>query len=321
MKRFALKTLLLLAILLVCDYIIGTALEYMFLQNKSGASGFILNHLQTKMYDAYIMGASDAERGYIPSILEDELGLTVFNTGEAGTSILYNYATLKLILRNSKPKLIIWDLTNADYYYRPDAAKISMITPFYRDKDIRKLLTDISPLNRIWLCSRIYPFNHKVISIMSSYLNKPKPGVDGNNGYNPVFDAVDINRINDPIKQFDDEEITFNKRTPDMQAKDKLIRHYCDAFIQLCQTNDIKLVAFYCPKAPISKKIATVPLLTGELQAKLRTSGVPLHIILPSAYAEMNNPHLFYDLSHLNAKGAKVYTTIVAHHLKSDLGK
>lgn len=310
---------MLLTIITGGDFIIGTALQKMFFTNHSGAPGYVLNHLTSKKYDAYVMGASGAQRGYIPTLFQQELGLTVFNTGEAGTNILHNYAALQLILKHHTPKLIIWDITNADYYFRPDASKTGMITPYHRDSSIRQLLYDILPLNKLWLLSRIYPYNQKVLSIVGTYIFKPKPGVAGDNGYHALNEVLNPNKLQNPMVQFYEEEQSAYKRNPDMAAKDKLIRKYFFEFIKLCRVNNITLVAFHCPKAPLNQVIASTPLLSEELVWQLKQHNIPLYSIMPSDYPQMRDLSLYYDFSHLNHAGATVYSSIIAEHLSDEL--
>jgi hypothetical protein len=316
MKRLLINALLLFAIIFLGDFVIGSTLQKMFFANRSGAPGYVLNHVANKKYDAYVMGSSGAQRGYIPAVFQKELGLTVFNTGETGTNIFHNYAALRLILKHNKPKLIIWDFTDADYYYRPDAGKTAMITPYYRDSEIRKLLTDITPLNRIWLLSRIYPYNQKMLSIIGTYIRKPKPGVEGDNGYHALTGVLNPDTVENPSGIFTDEMKSIASRTPDQQAKDRIVRRYFFAFIRLCRENNIRLMAFYCPKAPLTEALASTPSLSDELRDELEKHNIPLFCIMPKTYPEMNNLSYYYDVHHLNHAGALAFSNIVAGLLK-----
>ncbi|GEM_PF-2808059 len=317
MKRLLFKSILLLAITILLDFSIGKVLAYMFFANTSGAPGYVLNHAVAKHYDAYIMGASGAQRGYIPSILSQELGMNVLNTGEAGTNIFHNYAALKLILKQNTPKLIIWDLTDADYYYRPDAGKTGMITPYYKDASIKKLLYDMEPLNRLWLCSKIYPYNGKILSIVGSYFLKPNAEAGGDRGYHPILGTINPRLRSLYLRQFSEEQSYVLHRSKDDAAKDVLIRKYFHAFIRLCQQNNIQLIAFHCPKAPLNSQIASTPLISVELRAQLHKYNIPLYSIMPSQYPQMNELNLYYDFSHLNHRGAQVYSRIVARHIRN----
>lgn len=319
MRRLIYKALLFLAILVLLDGLIGLGLRKMFFANRSGAPGYVLNHLMDKPYDAYIMGASGAQRGYVPAVLQQELGISVFNTGEAGTNIFHNYAALQLILEHHKPKLIIWDLTNADYYYRPDASKTGMISPYYRQAAIYKMLLDIQPLNRFWFMSKTYPYNQKVLSIASTYLHKSATEVMGDNGYHPLYTVFQPQEHDNPLGLYYEELASTKKRSKEEQKQDLLIRKYFHAFIQLCQENNIKLIAFHCPKAPLNSEVASTPLVSAELKTQLTMHNIPLYCIMPSQYPSMQNLKLYYDFSHLNHAGATEYSKIIATKLQSEL--
>ena len=319
MKRFVINAVLLLTLSLVLDFGIGKALKYMYFANTSGAPGYVLNHAVSQPYDAYIMGASGAQRGYIPSVISRELGMEVLNTGEAGTNIFHNYATLKLVLKHRTPKLIIWDLTDADYFYRPDAGKTGMITPYHHDPDIKELLYDLDPLNKLWLCSKIYPYNGKILSIVSSYVSKPNAQAAGDKGYHPIDGSINLKMKSQYLRQFSEEQSYIKHRSIDEATKDALIRKYFHAFIQLCRDNNVRLIAFHCPKAPLNSQIASTPLISEELRAQLQHYNIPLYSIMPSQYPEMNNLSLYFDFSHLNHSGAQVYSRIIAEHIKSEL--
>ncbi len=319
MRRFFYRALFFLSILALLDGLLGLTLRHMFFANRSGAPGYVLNHLMDKPYDAYIMGASGAQRGYVPAVLQQELGISVFNTGEAGTNIFHNYAALQLILQKHKPKLIIWDLTNADYFYRPDASKTGMISPYYHHPAIYKMLLDIQPLNRFWLCSKSYPYNQKILSILSTYLHKSAAEVMGDNGYHPLFTVFNPREHDNPLSIYYEELTSTKQRSKEQQRQDLLIRKYFHAFIKLCRENDIKLIAFHCPKAPLNHEVASTPLLAPELKAQLTHYNIPLFSIMPSEYPAMFNPGYYYDFSHLNHAGATAYSRIIATKLKAVL--
>lgn len=320
MKKLISKGFLFLIILVVADYVAGTVMGKMYFSIETGTSGARINHLLHNKYDAYIMGASSVKHGCIPEIIEAEIGMSVRNAGENGVNVLYNYTLLQLILQHHKPKLIIWDVSNADFYYSQMNSKTELIVAYHEIESIRTLLYKIDPINKVALFSKIYPYNQKLLAILISYFRDKKHNGSEYSGYDPLYGSLDPESISDPDLLFEQAvKENAKKRNSELDPRSKLIREYFYKFINECKTNDIKLVAVYAPRAPISKGFSSIPLIAPRIVKELQQHSIPLHIILSGDYPQLSVVEKFKDVSHVNDVGAREYSKIIAHYIRKDM--
>jgi hypothetical protein len=320
MKKLLIKFLLFLLLIWVYDLVIGTMIEKLYFSIETGTSGAMINHLTKNKYDVYIMGASAAQHGYIPEIIEKEIGMSVYNAGEDATSIFYKYAILQLILTHHKPKVIIWDMLDVDYFHEPKFDKTNLLLPYRDNPDIFKLLTDIDPLSHAVKLSHIYPYNQKIAAIASEYFRKGSPEVT-NRGYLPIIGSIDLSKIGDYSDFVEINLKAIKLRESRVTPGDLLLREYLYKFIELCHTNNIELIAFTSPRCPANMEMASTPLISKIYVEELSRHGIRINYILPSTYTELYRSGLFKDLGHLNHSGAQIFSKIVAAKVKKHLAE
>ncbi len=321
MKKLLTKVMIFLSILVLFDQLIGRVLENWYFDLDTGTSGALINHLAEINYDVYIMGASAAQHGYVPDIIEAEVGMPTYNAGEDATSIFYKYAILQLILKRNKPKVILWDISDIDYFFDKHYTKVNLLRPYRKTPHINRLLVDIDFTNSLTNTFRMLPYNQKVAAIIAELLKSPSERDLTDRGYIPLHDTVDLRKYNanDFDKYLSENLITNTVITRTDRRRDLLAKQYFNLFIDECRVNGIFLIAFVSPRCPANTAIASTTFISEELIAALQKKGVPLHIIIPASYPELNDCNLYKDLSHLNHQGAQVYSRIVGEILKSSI--
>jgi hypothetical protein len=319
--KLAIRFLIFIIIFGVLDFVIGSALKKMYFSIETGTSGAMINHLTQSKYDAYIMGASAAQHGYIPKVISDELGITVYNAGEDATSIFYKYAILQLILKHHKPKVIIWDVLDLDYFYYPEYAKTNFIKPYYEVPEIYEMLVELDRTNVALKLSRIYPYNHKIAAIVSELVSRKSSADYSQNGYLPVYGKFDDRRSSVYDHYVRDYFADIQRREANHTANDLLVRVYLGKFIELCQGNDIKIIAFTSPRCPANKDLASTPLISKELVEFMLSKGIIVRHITPNLNPELCRTDIFKDLGHLNHQGADLFSRIVAKEVKRVLSQ
>jgi hypothetical protein len=296
---------------------IGSAIKKLYFSIETGTSGALINHLIKNPYDTYIMGSSQSQHGYIPSIIEDEIGQSVYNAGEDGTDILYKYAVLHLILKTHKPKLIIWEVSYTDYSYY--GGSIKLLLPYYENKKVREMLNTIDPMLKIAMFSKIYPYNQKIATILTSYFGKTKNlNATNDKGYSPIYGFLEPTKVpylKASLRQRMAHNARLNKNNPD---KDIIAQQYFHKFISDCKNRGIVLIAFEAPPNPVADSTVTQS-LSPQIIQELRDNDVKLHRILHTDYPQLNHLENYRDFSHLNHSGATVYSQIVAKILKKEL--
>ena len=84
-----------------------------------------------------ILGSSHAVRHYVPSVIQDSLGLTCYNCGEPGCGIIPAYARYKMVAERNKPKLVIYEVTPGyDYLVSDDYSKYLGKVRQYSEKNL-----------------------------------------------------------------------------------------------------------------------------------------------------------------------------------------
>ena len=176
---FALKAIRLLAIVLLFDFLVGNTLKHFYFNQKYGRQYRAYYTIEKTNADILIFGSSRAFNHYRPDVFESRLKQTCYNSGSPGQFLLYDYATLKAILKRYTPKLIILDLMPEslaveDFSFNT-YDRLSFLLPYYKQhREMRPVLDLKSPNEKLKLFSSIYPFNSSLIYTTAGFLNLEK---------------------------------------------------------------------------------------------------------------------------------------------------
>lgn len=278
----------------VVDVLFGMACRYL---NSNAKGGDTANHhyiTMTQTEPVIIMGSSRAIHHYKPNIMEDSLGLGVYNCGLDGNGILFQYGRLELLLERYRPKIIIYDVYPIFDIYGSDVVRdLGWLRRWYGHESLDSLFVDISPSEKYKLKSNLYRYNGSFIQMISDNIN-PIQTVTYK-GYKPLYGIVDYEPDSD-----DDPVVEWNPL--------KLM--YFRKFIDLCSRNDIKLVVVYSPN--LGKKESTSFNCLTEL---CKTYDIP--VIDYYGGGEFNDSTKFFkDATHLNDEGAEAFTRSIIRHIK-----
>jgi hypothetical protein len=108
-------TLLLFALLLIGDRLIGALLENIFYKQYHGDDHITMHVLDSVRCEILIMGSSRASHHYISDSLEHYTGKTVFNGGRDNMGIHYTYAVTEVLLKRHQPEFIVFDIIPYNY--------------------------------------------------------------------------------------------------------------------------------------------------------------------------------------------------------------
>ena len=176
---FTAKLLLLLFIVFLLDFSIGKTLRYFYFKQECGREYRATYAIEKTTDDILIFGSSRAYHHYIPTIIEDKLKQSCYNTGSPGQFLLYNYATFKAISKRYTPKVMILDVSPDDLGVDEDSYdRLSFLLPYYKNHpEIRPIVDLKSPFEKFKLLSSIYAFNSSSILINRLYLQTLSPRV------------------------------------------------------------------------------------------------------------------------------------------------
>lgn len=248
--------------------------------------------------DVLILGTSRAHCHYVPSIIEDSLGMSVYNGGIDGTKNIYShYFMLCQVLRHHKPKVLLMDILPGDFHRQKDPfTGLAILAPLFgRDKEADSLFMKAG-MYYPYLLSHIYRYNARFISNLGglgmkshSYSLKGFLPLEGHS-----------RSLNLSI---------YERRGEEDYEKLSYIEKTCEK----CRDNGIRLVFAVSPYYTVADKSLYEPVR--KIAEKWEVTMLDYH----TSELFHNRETLFRDEMHLNSEGAYRYTHILAFDLKKIL--
>ena len=198
MRSFIVKVAACLLALVVLDFVVGSALDYVSSHVTSGEAGRDNYISDSVAADLLIMGSSKAFRHYNAQMMTDSLGLSCFNCGEGACGILLAYARLQMIGERCHPKHIIYEVTPIyDYliYDESQRALGRMKLHYGRIPAIDSLLWQVDATQSYKMWSRLYRHNSScLMDLISLFKSSGQEGVRGFSPFEGTFDAMKVQK-------------------------------------------------------------------------------------------------------------------------------
>ncbi|GLB52714.1 hypothetical protein NBRC110019_17540 [Neptunitalea chrysea] len=297
MKKYLITIFIGLVAIFICDFLIGTGLEYFYRKTKKSSHlGHITYTLEETNEDVLIFGTSRGHHHYDANMIADSLGLTTYNTGLDGHFIFYQTAALKSVLARYTPKKVVLDFSGTFEYDQSDYDRLATLLPYY---DTHPELEDIilmrSYFERYKLISSIYPYNSLILTIMKG--NVAKDSKKNLNGYSPINKVYKGTLDSIPVKEY--YEVDPNK-----------IESFKE-FLKLSKDNDIDIVVVCSPNYYEFKKSYSLELC----RDMCKEFEVPFLDYSKDEYY-LKHVELFKDRTHMNKQGATRFTQEIIDLLK-----
>ena len=169
---FITKSVIIISIIILIDFTAGSILNKLYFMQNHGFDYRTTFTMEQNTADLLVFGASSANHHYRPDAF-GKTNLSFYNCGRDGNFIFYHYAILQATLKRYKPKLVILDITEEDFYKSPDSYdRISSLLPYYKTHpEIKEIVEMKSKWEQFKMLSRIYPFNSKIISSFTGYID------------------------------------------------------------------------------------------------------------------------------------------------------
>ena len=307
------KALVFIAILIVSDQAMGRGLRYLYFHQKTGVQQALTKVFSDVKTDILIFGNSRAQHHYASRILADSLKMSCFNAGQdGGHSILLPYAQMKVITERYSPKIIILEFhPNSIVHYPNDYDRLSILLPYYKEyPELRPFILLRSPLERVKLMSAIYPFNSKLntnlMNIIRFYTSMPAIKKQDYEGYIPIKDKV----MNIGMLKPEPEIATQSVVDPNMVNALKNI-------IRLCKEKNISLFIVSSPTFHTVNEKQSPPSSASKLSLEIIRKENATYLDFSYDPLFIGKLEWFVDQNHLNDKGAKLFTSMLAERLKS----
>lgn len=297
MKKYLRNIILFFVAVVVIDFLFGKACQYMNDHSKGGGIKSRYYVCKESDEDVLVFGSSRAKHHYVPDVIEDSLHMTCYNAGEDGNGIILCYGFLKMITERYSPKLIIYDVAGFDMYEDDNMKYLDLMKPFYYENGIDSIFWSVEPKTRIMMLSNLYRYNTTCLRLFGNYIH---PMTNFQKGYLALNKTMDY-----------EPEIKEEKE----QAVDTLKIHYFEQFIRLAQDKGVSLVCCVSPSYKASTndgKYKPVKELCEQYQVPYLYAGADPEI--------SDNKAFFQDRTHMNDKGARLYTSkLVSRMVDNDV--
>jgi hypothetical protein len=300
---FMKKGFMFLLIFLLVEVTLGSAAQYLFFSQSSGKHARITKLIKEAEADLFVFGSSHAARHYVPSVFEEELGLTTHNAGVLGQQLLFHTSLLEMVLERTRPKVIILNIDSYWLFNSPVAYdRITDLSPYYWDypeilAPKLRLYSEMEPLK---LHFKSYQYNSTMVHALK-YRLVPQPD---DHGYIPLtgeMEPVDMSEV----------EMVINPKGG--QRIDENFVAALDRFIALTRKHQIKLIFVRSPNVLGNWGESASYKLIKE---KADQADVPL-FDYDKDQRFVANFDLFNDQAHLNDKGAKYFSRLISQDLDS----
>lgn len=294
--------------LYVVQYIVDTGLQ----KNKNG------NYEQwNKIFsgdlnsDIIVLGSSRALVHYDPRIIENYTGFTCYNFGISGGGFLMQNAKWESYLEYNKPPLIAVQNVDLDMLLKDDEIfGKSQFLPYLSERTVADNLKQMD--NSIWIENLIPLYKYR--GLRSSFILGLKSyfGLINNTKSAFYHGYAEVN------KEWDNSFEEFKSSHKEIiYSWDKMQFgfNYLRNLIQECKNKNIDLILAYAPmyieRQEITPQKETVDSIFSEMAASNN-----IQFWDYSKDSVCFNKEYFYNSSHLNTKGSKIFSRHFAGDLK-----
>ena len=300
MKRYLIGITLFFIIMFAVDFIFGKVMFYA--ESKSSSKNYHCMYEADE--DILILGSSYAVRNIVPSVIEDSLGISCYNAGQAGNGSMVAWARYNMFIKNHTPKLIIYTLTPGyDYLKTDDYSKyLNAVKPYYgREDSVADMYEDLMEWSdRFILNSNFVKFNSYSAQLIYYWLTKKYIGLQG---YEPLYETFT------PYE-------TEKDQTVEEYVTDTSKMVYLEKVFNDIRSREIPILCVLTPEYRDNRNIDSYR------DGLLLCEKYNIPVVNHKYYEDIsNNVHYFYDISHLNDKGAKLYSSVLCGEIHNILNK
>ena len=296
MKRRLLTLLLCLLVGLFAADRIGALLMEQVARHTQDVLGPKLRSLGEGVdADVVLLGASRSHHHYVPTILSDTLGMSVYNAGVGGSNNIYShYLVLCHILQHHTPRVVCLELMTTDFVPQPQPYNaLSFFAPLFgRCAEADSVYRQAGIYWR-YKVSHLYRYNAKAASnLIGLVMNRQR---QADCGYIP---------LPKPATQPSEAQ-----PEPAATGCDSLKLACLQRFVDRCRERHISVVFTVSPKLTIAPE--------GQydvLKALARKNGIPF-LDYHTTRLFHDHSEYFKDESHLWDEGARLFSKIVASDL------
>ena len=294
-----LKTVLFMSLFFIIDFLIGVlfkTLEEKAFQNNENASEMAFRYcVERATPQIAIIGSSTASHHYIPDVIEDSLGMSVYNFGKDGCFFLYQNAEINLMLERYKPDCILWEIGETSLSSKYDKEReyqgIKDLYPFYKHPYVKSIIDGADQFQFLRMLINSYKYNSNVLALIRLCVSDCQ---DSQKGYMPLYNSMD------PSSR--QEKAGFDYVTEQSKV-DRLQKT-----IERCNNSGVQLIFVSSPRYnPLN--VASLDCYN-RLRTIARQNNIPFIDFYDNPQFSYNTV-LFSDCDHMNNEGAELYMSLL----------
>lgn len=294
-------------LLFLCDRGIYAVLSTAFFKTEAGQSGGFINKILKVRANALIIGSSRAKHHYDPEIFEKTLHVSTYNAGANRQGMPYIRALTDLVLQTYTPKIIILnvDATNI-VYSQEENESIKNLAPFIDRSDaLKNILYAQGLFEPIKYLSMSYRYNSKLFPIIKNLYFPDEEG----NGFSGLHRTMDPAHFALPWKT--EKAKTLSADPKALTLLRETIRAAHQYGVQVFVVNSPR----WRPDGIVDP--AQKPLLA-FIEHTAKAEKARYHEVTIERYPVFQEASLFADPAHLNARGARLFSDIVAQWILTE---
>lgn len=295
---------ILIGMLFLADRLTGYELKKLYFKQNKGDYYQTTYAINSARQQLLIFGSSRATHHYVSSIFEKYSNKSAYNLGRDGRNILYSEAIFSQVLSYHKPDEVILDVTPDEFTWKAGAegrdVMVSALLP-YTDHPLICKIVEKTNKNDLFLSkmSWTYPYNSIAAQLFGNYFGVlgAEPNIKG---YEPLL-GCKISKA--PV-------LSIPKTAPAVKNDSDLVNSF-KHFLELAKSNKVICHVVVSPIHYLAKPNC-IPYL------KQLTEMYGYRFYDYSNLKAFTEPSLFYDDSHLNSKGATIFSNYLANQLKTN---
>lgn len=294
MKRFILRTSVLLLIIVVVDIVLGAMFQGLVKSAKGGDTGRMEYICHKTNEQLLVFGSSRAMYHYDPEILEDSLGLTCYNCGKEGNGIILLYGRYRLMKKHYQPCVILYDVEPGFDLQEGDNSRfLASLRYYYHETPIDSIFWSVDKNERYKMSLASYRFNTQFLQLI---MDNVMPMRQDTKGYRPLQGEMTY----EPVER---EALTEYKYDP-------LKLFYLERFIVDCKNSGTKLIFAVSPKYKNASSDVLQP-----LKKLCQRYNLPLIDHYSDETFNLERSY-FKESEHMNERGATAYTQLLVKELR-----
>lgn len=288
--------------LFIADRLIGHTLKNIYFKQQKGDYYQTTYAVDSARQQLLIFGSSRASHHYVSSVFEKYTNKSVYNLGRDGRNILYSEAIFLQVLSNHKPDAVILDVTPNEFSWKAGNegrdVMVNALLPYTYQPTICKII-EKADRNELILSKifETYPYNSIAVQILGNYFGVLN-GEQNIKGYVPLLG----NRIS---KQGN----ILTRESRNAINNDLALVNSFKNFLALAKSNNITCRVVVSPIYQVDE-----PNCLSYLKKITESYGFRFYDY--SDLKVFKESSLFYDETHLNNRGATLFSNLLASHLK-----